>query len=269
MSEYADRPTEPEDLTTQPWVGDAIRALRPIGASMQAIGQIFGAALQALPIVLPKLNHVIEHINAFPDAVREGSIEIAKLGWFYDMQFYSSDFWNILDWAREGNVADIDEFFIVHFEQSAADIEARLLATYPDRAELIRQAFMAESQDLHFVAIPVLLAQADGIAVDIVGGKIFQSVNKRPLAADYLDQMALEDFSLKFLAALRQNSGFNAAEKLKPEFPHAPNRHEIMHGRDLHYGTRHNYLKALSLLAFIGLHVPEILRADRTVHSAS
>jgi len=222
--------------------------------------------MQALPAFLPKVNHVIERMNAFPEVVREGSIALAKLGWFYDLQFYSSDFWGILDWVREDNIAEVDAFFITHYEQSTTGLQKRLLVAYPDRAEPLRQAFLAESQGLHFVSIPVLLAQADGIAVDIVGGKLFKSVKKRPQAAGRIDEMALEEFYQKYLAALMQNGGFNASQENMHEFPHAPNRHEIMHGRDIIYGTRQNYLKTLSLLAFIGLHVPNILRAGEPAH---
>lgn len=262
MSVNADKPIQFGDLPAHLGLGDAVKALQPLAASMQAMGQIVGAAMQALPAFLPKVSQVIERMNAFPEVVREGSIALAKLGWFYDLQFYSSDFWDILDWVREDKVAEVDAFFITHYEQSATGLQERLLATYPDRAEPLRQAFLAESQGLHFVSIPVLLAQADGIAVDIVGGKLFKSVKKRPQAAGRIDEMALAEFDQKFLAALMQNGGFNASEENMHEFPHAPNRHEIMHGRDILYGTRHNYLKTLSLLAFIGLHVPDILRAD-------
>lgn len=262
MSADAKKPIRLGDLSAHFGQGDAFKALEPLATAMQAIGQIVGAAMQALPEFLPKVSLVIERMNAFPEVVREGSIALAKLGWFYDLQFYSSDFWDILEWVREDKVAEVDAFFITHYEQSAAGLQERLLAAYPDRAEPLRQAFLAESQGLHFVSIPVLLAQADGIAVDIVGGKLFKSVKKRPQAAGRIDEMALAEFDQKFLAALMQNGGFNASEENMHEFPHAPNRHEIMHGRDILYGTKHNYLKTLSLLAFIGLHVPDILRAD-------
>ncbi|MGN6827106.1 hypothetical protein [Paucibacter sp. M5-1] len=266
MSDNAERPQEPQP-SVQPWIGGALRMLRTTDASLQSIGRVVGAALQALPTILPGLLQGIERVNAFPDAVQEGSVALAKLGWFYDLQFPAAIFWDIRDWVREGRTAEIDTYFVEHYERSADDIQAQLLSTYAARSELLGQAFSAASQTLYFAAIPVLLAQADGLSVDIMGGKLFKSVNRRPQAASSLDQMQLEKFTLKFLAALQHNGGFNAAEEYRHEFPSAPNRHDIMHGRDLSYGTRMNYLKTLSLLAFIGLHVPDILRDGQVKES--
>jgi hypothetical protein len=69
----------------------------------------------------------------------------------------------------------------------------------------------------------------------------------------------LDDHQLGYLGPFHQNSGFNASERYEHEFPHSPNRHAIMHGRDCNYGTRLNYLKALSLLNLVALIVPDIV----------
>ncbi len=39
----------------------------------------------------------------------------------------------------------------------------------------------------------------------------------------------------------------------------ALNRHQVLHGEVSNYGTELNSLKAFSLLAFVGLHLPAIL----------
>ncbi|MDM4768263.1 hypothetical protein [Pelomonas sp. SE-A7] len=244
-------------------IRQAAQLLRGLGFALPAIELLVGAALKNLPALAQSLRGFNERVQAFPEAVREGSIGLAKLGWYYDLDIPARDFWDIRAWVTEGNSEAITQYLVEHFERRAPDIEAALLSAHPVRAEPLRQAFIAAGQNLFFVAIPTLLAQADGLSLEILGGKLFKSANKQPEAAKGLADMALDDASLKFLATLQQNSGFNAAEQYAHEFPESPNRHAILHGRDPAYGTRINYLKSLSLLAFVGLHVPSVLSESR------
>lgn len=252
-------------MNQQPWcLGQAAKLLRGFEIALPAIEMVIGAALEKLPDRGRAALAIAQSARAFPEVVREASIALAKRGWYYDLEIPTGDFLDIHAWIADGNWDAVTSHLAQHFERRAPAIEAALLDTHPARVEPLRQAFETARLGLFFVAIPTLLAQADGLSMDILGGKLFKSENKQPEAAKGLAQMPLDESTLKFLASLQQNSGFNAAERYEHEFPDSPNRHAILHGRDCEYGTRINYLKTLSLLAFVGLNVPEILGEARS-----
>jgi hypothetical protein len=224
-----------------------------------AVASIYERINNALALQLKSLAPFVEVIQAFPKVVRTCSIELAALGWFYDMELGITAFYKMSDWAKSGDIGSIDELLVSHFAEREAEIQQQLLLTFVDRAPALEQAFKAASLELYFAAVPVLLAQVDGIAMHRWGGKFFKSENKRPEVANSLLTPQLDEYQRGYLAAFGQNSGFNAGAAYERDFPHSPNRHAIMHGLNLDYGTRLNYYKALSLLNFVALVVPGIV----------
>lgn len=269
MSDNTDKPLALVETSKPLTILDAVAALPQVKEFFRQFATILLEVRDAVNAYRPKILEFLETIRAIPDAVKECTLELAKLGWFYDIQFLSEEFVSTLKLVRGKKVEELDSFFINHYEQQARSLQRRLTLSHPERAKPLRQAFAAASKGNYFVAIPALLAQIDGLAIKVGGGKLFTNENKRPQVASKLEEKELDGFTLAFLSALLQHTGFNASEKYEDEFPHAPNRHKIMHGIDLGYGTKANYLKTFSLLAFIGVYVPEILRNKSKVRNAS
>lgn len=206
-----------------------------------------------------KLAPLLEALQAFPGVVRRCTSELAALGWFVDMGYGARHLDDLSRWIQAGEITAVDDFLVKHLIKRQADIQSTLLKQYPARSPALQEAFRCASMEMYYAAIPVLLAQVDGVAVDILGGKFFKSDSRRPQVAAPLLSRQLDDIQRGYLSAFEKNSGINASDTYEHEFPHSPNRHKILHGLDNAYGTQVTYFKALSLLNFVALVVPIIL----------
>ena len=114
------------------------------------------------------------------------------------------------------------------------------------------------------LSVPVLLAQADGIAGEILGGHLFRRHNKTTVASRQLDDKLIElgitlDHGLVTVALApvydAASIGIHTEErdKRRTQDPlYGPlNRHGVLHGLDLDYGTEANSLRAFLLLEFL------------------
>ena len=157
----------------------------------------------------------------------------------------------------EERAASAHQVFIDTFREDADTIEQRLVMQYPDRAQVISDAFFAHHQDKFSLSIPVFLAQADGIASDRLGKTLFSS--RTIEAAEGLALEVKEGILRELFLGL-----------MWPEWPHALpvnkrpnnfsglNRHQVMHGEVADYGTEIGSLQAMALLNFCSF----ILKAE-------
>ena len=112
---------------------------------------------------------------------------------------------------------------------------------------IISKAFRIHQEKDYDISIPLFLIQADGICLDVFGNEFFR-VRKRALVArksidernvDWIWDAMAEPFRvlLPITSPCRDSDAWN--------------RHVILHGRSLSYGTELNSLKAISLLSFL------------------
>jgi len=203
-----------------------------------------------------------KRLENLPDKVQAGSMALAARGWYIDYEFPVFDLGPIHEALISGQEAHVDKYMCSRYEEALPLVEARLLTTYPKRSTVLAEALQALREKRFSLAIPVLLAQADGICVDVFGGKLFQKKNQRPQVAEKIDALGLDDTSGMFLSVLKLPGGICASEDFRSLFPHCLNRHEILHGLDSDYGTELNGWKALSLVAFVGLFAPDLISSD-------
>ena len=117
------------------------------------------------------------------------------------------------------------------------------------RGPAIAEAMRALCEQRFLLAIPVLLAQADGISSELFGVGYFQHDKgqeklgglQEKVSGDLFLESVLETFQTKGI--LREHSSLVPAG--------AFNRHKVMHGLSIGYGTELNGLKAVSQLNFM------------------
>jgi len=106
-----------------------------------------------------------------------------------------------------------------------------------------------------------LLAQAEGICVDVLKEQLFSKLKGVPKTKDVIEdrikKASLGGIIEAFVEPLLSGSALSLNKK---EMRHRRNkhsgydvlnRHEIMHGLDKHYGNEINSLKAISLLNYL------------------
>lgn len=141
---------------------------------------------------------------------------------------------------------------------SIPEIEARAVARFPNRAPIITATMVAHQRQQFELSVPVLLIQVEGMCVQEFGMKFFSTTKGVPKTKEFAESMIDGPMTEVFLLPLCQPSGLTASADYRLYYPHAINRHEILHGTNTDYPSLTNSLKAISLMDyFVSLVVKE------------
>lgn len=149
---------------------------------------------------------------------------------------------------EEGAIQEAEEFFVSHFEERLDEIETYLITGFPHRARILGSAFRAHRNKDFDLSVPVFLAQADGICNELTGHHYFL---KHQRTAIYVEAIALETYEKALLEPFSHTLPISANEKERDKNFNELNRHMVLHGESLDYGTQKYSCKALSLLNYV------------------
>jgi hypothetical protein len=164
--------------------------------------------------------------------------------------------WELKSALSEGDILEAESALIEYFEGRLAEIEESIATKFPHRSHLIRSAFGAHRRNEYELSIPVLLAQADGICKETVDQYLFIKQNNKPRTAIYVAQIAADTYMAALLSPLAQTLPIGASANERPEGFAALNRHTVLHGESLDYGSKANSLKAISLVNYVAHILP-------------
>jgi hypothetical protein len=204
------------------------------------------------------LRPVILEIKNNLERLPERSIHLQRLlaerGWFVSSNLPISPILG-LDGVFAANRSDVvDDFMSRLVEQHLEGIEAELESNYPARAPIFREAFVAHQAGKYILSIPVFLAQADGICIDLLGKKFFskESNSDAPVTRKAVESLSVEWFADVLLEPLKTRGGMSANQREESLYPDVLNRHRVLHGIDTAYSSKLNSLKAISLVGYLG-----------------
>lgn len=220
--------------------------------AIQATG--FQKSIQQL--VTPAFERLQKTFLQLPIRTREALLLLGAEGWYLDLEMPIPGLWQLKDALAEGNVTEAEEALVEYFESRLSEIEKSITVRFPHREHLVRAAFNAHRRQEYELAIPVLLVQTDGICKEVVNQYLFMKQNKRPRTAIYVEQIAADSYTAALLSPLAQTLPISASESERPEGSNALNRHTVLHGESLNYGSKINSLKAISLINYVA-HVLE------------
>lgn len=232
------------------------RALRlsPVIALANEIGSTFSTRLSAIGEPIRKIAEdmavVARTFERYPQDLREGLIAMNQYGWYLDLQMGVSKPLRFRQGLDEGRLEDAEAEMVRHFDERSPGIRAELIDAYPHRRAIIDAAFDAHLNGQHLVSIPVLLAQVDGICFDVVNAHFFMGKDRSRVVA-YATELAGTELARAFLAPLESGMTVALSQKSRPEGFNRLNRHMVLHGESIDYGTKENGLRAISLLNYI------------------
>ncbi len=186
-------------------------------------------------------------VQVTSDNTRYAADVCSRNGWFIDMGFPGRSAPEVADLYENGQSERADSLLTDYYHERANSIAEELTAYYPKRATILRKAFTMHHEREYDLSVPLFLIQADGICIDAFRREFFR-IKKGALAArrsvdgadvDWIWDAVAEPFRIALPIATHSRG----AKFL--------NRHRILHGQDLAYGTEINSLKAISLLAFL------------------
>lgn len=145
---------------------------------------------------------------------------------------------------ENGNIEKVDRELIKYYNGEIRNIISRVIRSYPERAKILNEAKAAHKNRMYFASTSLLLSTADGI----FNGLLFKAKKNKKLLKDHLEKIGhLDDFGM----ILTEVSAIDAFRRPGKKSDNSLNRHGVMHGYDVEYGTKLNSLKALSLLAYV------------------
>lgn len=191
------------------------------------------------------LEQIDRVIRELPARTRRSLLELAELGWYLDPEMDAA---GVVGLRLDDLPADaLNAEFVAYFRQHLDRIERDLVSHHPTRAHLIQSAFRAHGEGHYDLSIPALLAQADGVCRDLTGCEVFRTGLRGHVAKANVD-----DVEAAYLAPLLQAIPLTYPEgkRKQPGFQ-ALNRHAVLHGETLDFGTEANGLRAISLLNYV------------------
>jgi hypothetical protein len=186
-----------------------------------------------------------------PEATRAVLTVMAADGWFLDNAMPASLPYDYAAHIRAGRATEATALMREHFTERQPAILEELCRHARHRAPLLETAFAAVLRGEHALAIPVLFAQVDGLCHDVIKGSAFFVKDRRTpvvchLADDGSDLAA--DLANAFLAPF--GADLPIMQSKRPPGFSTLNRHQVLHGESVDYGTADNSLRAISLLAY-------------------
>lgn len=196
----------------------------------------------------PALRTAIEVVQKFPEALRGSLHSLAMQGWYLDPEWPLPTSLELARQIADGSKEDVTRWLVDHYRSRIDALEELLCSRHPKRARIFERAFAAHRAGHYELSVPVLLSQADGIAHDLCERELYSRRPDKGLQGLIDSQDALESL---FASALATPSQVNATKDERGQDFSGLNRHLVLHGIDVGYGSEENSLKALSLVNYV------------------
>lgn len=231
--------------------------LAPLAAAVAAGLVRFQADLARVAAqIAPSIEALHENLRRLPETMRRAVLVLAQESWFISPNMPISEPLEAAALLLEGKTLEAEESLVRFFEPRLEAIEATLTAALPARAKVIAAAFNAHREGKFELSIPVLLAQTDGLCLEIAKGAFFMSDRgkrkgaRRPETAVFVESIESDMLWSALLGPLGLALPINYTASEREDDFVGLNRHLVMHGESTDYGTRVNSLKCISLLSY-------------------
>ena len=204
-------------------------------------------------LLTPICERIAKIAKGLPDRNRKALQILGEEGWFFHPEISLIILWKI-DYLLLNDPKGISEWLCDFFREHLIDIEQELLEAYPHRKRPLQDAFEAHREGKYSLSVLVFLAQADGIFGEKSSERksLFAGGQRKDAVKEHASQIS--GFSADFLHPLKILLPLWMSERQREssfETFTALNRHQVLHGESVDYGTEENSLKAVSLLSYL------------------
>ena len=244
------------------------RSMEIIKAKVESVGKAINSNIPAIDLsiftnhandlqkaiqksIIPTFDGLKNSFQELPNHIQEALLLLGENGWYLDLEMSLPTLWHLKEILDEGNLLKAENTLVEYFENRLSEIEKSILEKFPCRKHLLKAAFNAHRREEYCLSIPIFLAQTDGICKEAVGQCLFMKSNRKPQTAIYVDQIANDTFMAALLSPLAKTLPINASENERPRRFNGLNRHMVLHGESLDYGSKVNSLKAISLVNYV------------------
>lgn len=176
--------------------------------------------------------------------------KLAEFGWYVDPGmplFAPTQLARAL--SEEEGEEEVQRVIRAYYVQRLDAIEETVRTSFPLRDEILRDAFEAHRDGKYNLSVPVLLAQADGMWLDRVSKSLFMGRERSEAVSD-LDQKNQQRFFEPLIGVVGESIPLWMSPDQRGVTFAELNRHQVLHGEVVDYGTEENSLKAIAFLSF-------------------
>ena len=188
-----------------------------------------------------------ESLQRLPNSVKQ----FAVTGWYPTKEMTFAEIHHMAELVDQKRIKEVDEYMTDHIQEIKDKIFQGLLDRFPERKNILLSGIKAHERSDYYASIPIFLSQSDGLCYQITGYKLYTTEKKKPKVAKYhqklkdgtLDHILLQPLTISSTLISQNEPGGSQ---------YALNRHLVLHGLSLDYGTKINSCKAISILNFVG-----------------
>jgi hypothetical protein len=191
-----------------------------------------------------------KHLNT--ERVYKIIYKVAKYGWYFDDFSKDSnlDTSKCIKFINSNLPQKLDSYMSDYYKNRIIQIKKKLIIEYPKRKEIISEAFYTQGLGLYSSSICLFITLIDGICDDVLNLKFFKNEKFLPEIKTKIEDKNRKNSDF-LLSPIHKKGVINAWEKDLENFPIRFNRHEIIHGIDVNYGSEINSLKIISMLSYV------------------
>jgi len=172
---------------------------------------------------------------------------IANYGWYISEDIPMDKITVLYGFAFEEKEEDINVFFQKFYMENLEKNIEKLQNRHSSRSHLILEAYESYKNRCYHASILLSLTIADGIC----SGELFKIKKNKTSIKKFLENNKTPETLSIFLGVLTEVNSIDVYYPFKSKFKSQLNRHGIIHGYDIEYGSELNSLKAFSLLIFV------------------
>lgn len=184
----------------------------------------------------------------FPALVEDMVSPMVSLGWYPDLEMPFATLSDVVDVFKTDPVS-AEKGYAAFLATELSTVQERLMLSCPSRRQLYEDGFDAHQQGLYFSSIPVFLAQAEGLVWERLGAVLYSRKKFRERMAELKNETW--SLSQALMWPLLEPTDINKTAGERTKRFSGLNRHRVLHGEDITYGTKRNSLKAISHLLFV------------------
>jgi len=203
--------------------------------------------------------NTVKKIDDLYDKIPKALLQLSEINWFIDKNISLRKLKKIVNQTIEGEIKTVDNFLTQYYKEHMYNIIDELKKKHSYRSKILSEIKILINQKNYYSAVILILSQVDGISYDLTKNEKFFLKDKklkakgiiRPEIAKKILENITHWSSSAFLSPIKESIPIGQNEKYYKKNINTFNRHEIMHGVDVKYGTEKNVLKALSLLKYL------------------
>jgi hypothetical protein len=221
-------------------------------AVWQRMAQALSSTLSVSPAIAEQLARAGEAFARVPERLRNSLENLGQAGWYLDPEMSLPDIFVFESAPAAGDDGDVrEEQLAAYYRDRLPTIERLLVERHPQRARILHSAFAAHVSGEFDLSVPVLLAQADGICQEAISVSLYERASGEPRLAAYVRALPDDSFQGAALHPLTRPLPLTASRSERSPTFDALNRHQVLHGESVTYGTEINSLKAISFINYV------------------